>query len=545
MKNLKLYTLLLIGAFMTFSCDEEDKLISDILEKNPLPDTPETTGAAGDSLDVSQYISIGNSLTGGFQDGALYTDGQLNCFPALLSKQFQIKGIGGGAYGFPDVGSKNGYSSADKDGKIYGKLILDLDANNDQELGDVEIVKSVGELPGPYAGDKKALTNFGVPGIQLAQLRLAATGGPDAEANPAYNGLYARFASNPGTSTILGDAIAAKPTFFTLWIGANDVLGYAIGGGVKESLLTDPGTFGAEYGAVLTALAGTGAYGVVLNIPPIIIQPFFQAVQYNSLALDETNATALNTGLAGYNGAVQGLVTAGLITTQAEADARKVSYAAGNNSFLIEDDQLTDLGPKWDVLVGAEQMTTAQRTALEPYRKCRQIKEGELVLLSASTVINTTPEGFPATALYGLSLPLPDKYTLTGDEVTKIVTQRFSLNLAIDQVFAGGIPSSIKKYDVQPLFADLMGLDATKATSLKIGDKAIARADGKKGIVYQGYNYQPDFSPNGLFSNDAIHPNPRGHAIIANEIIDLLNKEFGAKIPSVQVNQLRASPFQQ
>lgn len=550
MKNLKIYTLLLVSAVIAFSCDEEDKLINDILVENPLPGEEAETGGAGD-LDLSKYVAIGNSLTAGYQDGALYTNGQMTGFPAQLTERFSVSGVGGGAYGFPDINSVNGYSS-EVDGTVLGKLILDLDANNDLALGDVEIVAAAGEdtRTTPYAGDKSALTNFGVPGIVLSQLRSTDVGNIAAPTHPLFNPYYFRFASDggAGTSTILGDALAANPTFFTLWIGANDVLGYAAGGGVNDALLTDPAAFGAEYGTVLGTLAATGAHGVVLNVPPIVIQPLFQAVKYNDLALDEANATALNAGLTALNDAIQGLVTIGQIT-QTEADARKFTYAAGNNAFMIEDDNATvttDFGPLWDILMGApfNGLTAEERAALEPYRIARPIADGELVLLTASPIINTTPAGFPETALYGLTLPLPDKYILTGDEVTKIVTQRATLNGAIDAVFAG-IPATIQKYDVQPMFADLMGLDAATATGLAMSAEAIARADGVIGMVYQGYDYQPDFSPNGLFSNDAIHPNPRGHAIIANEIIDLMNSEFGSSIPNIQVDQLRASPFQQ
>ena len=551
MKNYKLYTLLLVSAFMTFSCDEEDKLITDILTNNVLPEEQET-GNPGD-LDLSKYVAIGNSLTAGYQDGSLYTASQLTGFAAQLTERFAVSGLGGGAYGFPDINSANGYSS-ETDGVVSGKLILDLDLNNDGELGDAGLVAAPGEdnRAKLYEGDKTALTNFGVPGIVVGQLQSAATGDFTNTAHPYFNPYYMRFASAPGTSTVLGDAIAAKPTFFTFWIGANDVLGYAAGGGTNEALLTPigdgttAGTFSYDYATALGTLAATGSHGVVINVPPIVIQPLFQAVKYNDLALDETNATALNTGLASYNAAVQGLVTATLLT-QAQADARKISYAAGSNAFLIEDDNTTDypdLGPLWDILVGAAQMSSADRTALEPYRQCRQMKAGELVLLTASTVINTTPTGYPETALYGLSLPLPDKYTLTSDEVTKIVTQRATINGTIAKVMES-MPATIQMLDVQPLFADLMGLDEATATSLALGNDAVAAADGELGLVYQGFDYQPDFSPNGLFSNDAIHPNPRGHAVIGNAIIELMNEKFGSSIPLIQVSQKSSSPFQQ
>ena len=54
-------------------------------------------------------------------------------------------------------------------------------------------------------------------------------------ADPSFatNPYYARFATAPGTSTVLGDALAVNPTFFTFWLGNNDILGYAAGGGAE------------------------------------------------------------------------------------------------------------------------------------------------------------------------------------------------------------------------------------------------------------------------------------------------------------------------
>ena len=61
-------------------------------------------------------MAIGNSLTAGFQDGAIYTDGQEQSLPALLAKQFQTEGVGGGDFGQPDINSVNGYSGSGVDG---------------------------------------------------------------------------------------------------------------------------------------------------------------------------------------------------------------------------------------------------------------------------------------------------------------------------------------------------------------------------------------------------------------------------------------------
>jgi hypothetical protein len=62
--------------------------------------------------------------------------------------------------------------------------------------------------------------------------------------------------------------------------------------------------------------------------------------------------------------------------------------------------------------------------------------------------------------------------------------------------------------------------------------------DGELGIRINGTLLQPDFSPNGVFSTDGVHPNPRGYAILANEFIRVIENNFGATIPRVDVLDL-------
>ncbi|GBL35587.1 hypothetical protein EMGBS15_11820 [Filimonas sp.] len=42
--------------------------------------------------DFSRYVAIGNSLTAGYTDGALYKDGQINSYPNMLASQFMQAG---------------------------------------------------------------------------------------------------------------------------------------------------------------------------------------------------------------------------------------------------------------------------------------------------------------------------------------------------------------------------------------------------------------------------------------------------------------------
>ena len=50
-------------------------------------DFPETVEPTFGSVDMTKIVSVGNSLTAGFMDNALYAAGQTNSFPAILAKQ--------------------------------------------------------------------------------------------------------------------------------------------------------------------------------------------------------------------------------------------------------------------------------------------------------------------------------------------------------------------------------------------------------------------------------------------------------------------------
>ena len=523
MKNFKLYTLLLLAIAVSFtSCDEENELIEERLAENPLPSG--ITGNPG-SVTFSNYVAVGNSLTAGFADNALYNDGQAHSFPALLAQQLQTTGVGGGDnFNQPDINSENGYSGNDASGNPLGRYEL--------SLSQLRPVPTVGEVPTLFSGDQSSLNNFGVPGAKLEDLRDPALG--------VSNLLYGRFATTPGISTVLGDALATDPTFFTLWIGSNDALGYALSGGTAP-LPTDAIAFQSEYTSVLSALLDNGAKGVVINIPPMLTAPFFQAVPYNAVPLDEATATVLNANFAGFNSALDGLVGA-MLHDADDANARKVNYAAGQNPILIYDASLENLGPKFDILMVVGAITAQQRAALEPYVQARPATPTDLVLLTASAEIGRDING-QGTVLSGISVPIGDQYILTPGEQANIVTARATYN----GIIAGVVQSTntavgrtvVAHLDIMPVFADLLGLNTATASALVFTQAGIEAADGVSGLVVDGVSLAPDFSPNGVFSTDGIHPNPRGHGIIANEIINVLNTTFGANIPEVNVLALR------
>jgi lysophospholipase L1-like esterase len=536
----KHYTLLaLLTSVLVIGCEQE------LTELTP-PPIVELTGEPG-SADFTKFISIGNSLTAGFQAGALFNEGQANSFPSIMAKQFAIVSEND-EFNQPDINSVNGYnSSVSIPGVInLGRLILfDPDGATDpdgvgclvsrsagpapvgapastrtcpspQSTPAVPVPYNIEDLPTPFTEDKTKLNNFGVPGILLNQALIPDTGNP---ASPFYNALWARFASDPGVKSILEDALATNPTFFSFWLGNNDVLGYATTGGLFPTPggvpLTEIAAFQTQYTSAITALLATNANvkGVVATIPDVTTIPFFRTVTWDAINLtpagcdfnangtddNRDQVNALNAAFGGgYNAALGSFTTAGAITA-AEATRRRVVYTAGRNGVLIRDETLTDLTAA----------LSAINPGLAPYGQARQATAEDLILLSAGGVLGTCAGGNPA-AINGVSIPLADQFALIPTEITEIKNRTVAFNTIISDIVAAN-SSRLALVNVNAKFTDLVtGVTRT--------------VDG----IPVNATFAP---PTGLFSEDGVHPNNRGSAYIARIFIEAINSKFGATVP--------------
>ena len=109
------------------------------------PEIDEFDASAG-SADFSNYISVGNSLTAGYADGALYASGQENSFPSIMAQQF--KTVGGGEFVQPVVNSEYGV--------LPGKMVLGYFGKT-PVAPDPEIVKIASEKLGLEPTTENAL----------------------------------------------------------------------------------------------------------------------------------------------------------------------------------------------------------------------------------------------------------------------------------------------------------------------------------------------------------------------------------------------------
>lgn len=263
------------------------------------------TASAG-SLDFTSYVAVGNSLTSGYTDGGLFNDGQATSYPALLAQQFAKTGKGPASFVQPT------FSTAKKDGSGYIKLqvvngalapVQPTAANNylGEQVARTGVVLPGGDQLEAYSGTQP--DNLGVPGISVLSSVSALTNGlaPYGAINPFYERLLTP-AEKPTKDyvTYIGQK---APTFFTCWMGNNDVLAYATAGGVVAATnpfggLTDTTRFGIGYRAILTTITKNGTVkGAVANIPNVTSVPYFNTVTVTAVAAAFKAANAASPGV--------------------------------------------------------------------------------------------------------------------------------------------------------------------------------------------------------------------------------------------------------
>jgi lysophospholipase L1-like esterase len=434
------------------------------------------------SADFSKMVAVGNSLTAGYQSGALSADGQNNSLPAMIAAQMEQ--VGGGGFNQPvlegELGSKGaGFSIAlVAVGQVETRLALKgtVDCLGAVSVGPVRKGASylgLGDLIADVSNE--TYNNQGVPGAKLTDL-----------SDPNYANPYFARMRTPG-QTMLTLATDLDATFFSLWIGNNDVLGYATSGGddgpTGPNGLTDAATFKTQYDAAVAALTANGAKGVVANIPDVTSIPFFTTVP-TSLSISQGQADALTAAYGQYNGGLDAVVSQNAAFGP-EADARKISFTAGVNTFVVIDPSLTDLSGSG-------------------LPSIRQIKSDELLTL-------TTSGDSIKCAGWGTAKPIPGAYHLTTAEILKIRNATVSYNNTIKTA------------------AQANGLAHVDANA-RLNELA-----EPGGIVVDGIAFSSALISGGAFSLDGVHPATRGYAIIANDFISAINSTYGANVPKVNV----------
>ena len=188
-----------------------------------------------------RYVSMGNSITAGFQSGGILDSTQNQSYAVLLAQAMRSPF-------FPPLLRRPGcpppYTNVFTQTRLTPPGFPPSTATSCY-------LRAIPPVPPPY------ISNTAVPGAEV--LDIYSNAGPG---------------TNPNTLTqfILGGLTQtqmmqrAQPTFVSVWIGNNDVLGAAtnFANAGDSTLITPVATFQTNYGAMLDSIADVAPGGVLL-----------------------------------------------------------------------------------------------------------------------------------------------------------------------------------------------------------------------------------------------------------------------------------------
>jgi lysophospholipase L1-like esterase len=503
---IKNFKWLLLVSLTFVACTNDDDVL--VMEE------PVSAGSAN----FTKYVALGDSFAAGYSDGALFVEAQKGAYPNILAQQFAE--AGGGAFSTPLMGDNIGGLLLG--GNVIAGQRLYFNGSAPVAVSGAPTTNVATKVTGPFG-------NLGVPGAKSYHLVAAGYGNVAGVAAGLANPYYARFATS-ATSTVLADAVAQTPTFFSLWIGGNDVLGYATSGGIGVNQtgnmnpatygsndITDPTVFASVYNSLVTGLTANSAKGVVANLPYVNTLPFFTTVPVSPLS-----PAALGANLATLNAQLYGPLKQAL-TVFGAGDRINLLSATAANPLLIRDESLPNLSAQ---LTAAFTPTLGAATAAfygAVFGQARQTTSADLVLLTTQSAIGAAPTAAnsglgiaPPAPLnsFGISYPLQDMHVLIPSEIAAIRVATDAYNTSIKAI------------------ADAKGLAFVDA-------KAIMNQLSSTGIVANNFTMTSQFVFGGSFSLDGVHPSPRGYALISNAFIDAINAKYNSTLKKVDLGKYR------
>ncbi|MFT5602196.1 MAG: lysophospholipase L1-like esterase [Flavobacteriales bacterium] len=509
---IKNFKWLLLASLSFVACNNDDESIMSA-EVAVVPGT----------ASFAKYVALGDSFAAGYSDGALFIKGQEGSYTNLLSQQFAL--AGGGEFTTP-------YTSDNIGGLLLGGNVIAGSRLYFNGVGPVSVsgkpTTEVGtRIVGPF-------NNLGVPGAKSYHLIAPGYGNLAGVALGLSNPYFARFATTNGT-TVIADALVQAPTFFSLWIGGNDVLGYATSGGIGKNQtgnlnpasygsndITDPNVFASVYAGLVTNLTASGAKGVVANLPYVSTLPYFTTVPYNPISTSVLGAGNKAVGVAtvaALNAQLYGPLHSALAFLSQGSRIALLS-ATGTNPMLIKDESLTNLSASLtQVLMGGglDAATAGQLGFI--FGQVRQSTSADLILLPTQSVIGTAPTAansglgvapaFPLNS-FGITFPLQDQHVLIPTEITEVKIATDAYNVSIKAIAA------------------------SKGLAF-VDTKVIMDKLSNGGIISNSFTLTSTYVTGGSFSLDGVHPSARGYALIANAFSAAINTTYESTLPMIDL----------
>lgn len=451
------------------------------------------------SFNPEEMYILGSSLSAGLMDGALYAEGQNLAFGSILANNFNLKSDASN-YGVLLVDSENGYNNElEGEGSNFGKFNLSF---RTPKSSWPQRLTTNGEKLSEFTDDLTGITNYSIPDVKSFHF--------DDYSTLSQNKYFDRIQGITGSESLLDLVISKNPSVLIFEPGTFDIFNYAINGGVGEVNpnsqpvgnldLTPVQVFENNLNQMVNRLLDeTNADIFIINIPDPFVFPYFKTLPWH-FTPDEW--VVLNTNddpvLSSYN--QFNLRVQEYNRTVNYTDRRPLIVFDNNGGALFRSKVIED-----------EYLPFAQDDQGQEIPKWRQMTQSDYFLYNAEIIQTESLNNYSEPTI-GALVPLGDEFIITDEEIDLITERRILFNSVI---------ADLVNKEPRIHLVDLSGM--------------ITEVLGRR-LTYDGVSYTLSFDKKGIVSADGYTLNARGHALLANEIIKMLNINFNADIEFVDVN---------
>jgi lysophospholipase L1-like esterase len=449
------------------------------------------------TADFSNFVAIGNSLSAGYQSGALYESTQQYGFVQQLADAMAVS-----SFEVPWIADPGIYSAEHHLGHL--QVVFDDEGNSglapipwSDDIVDPAQLLMNATYVGPYH-------NLGVPGSTAYDMLFATEqdscftalmGSPNAYFDMILRNAnfdWTLFGAATADLAVVDQAKLADPTFVSVWTGNNEHLMPAMAGmGSNFYPAYDDGgplNFEDLYTGILGGLVQDlpNAKFVTADLPYVTSAPYFTTVPWFVIDPDQNPVDG-----DPYTDGIQlvGLLSedVGQLSNGDFVCLTLLSYDSEPNGVP---DQKEGLGIPAPILIG---------------------------LLMSQGYTQEEAEAIWPTAFPHGNEALPGGLTLVASEADFLHDSIDEYNTVIHTV-AGGL--GVPVVEINDFFEEM-------ATD---------------GGYFNGVHYTLDFVTGGLFSLDGVHPSNIGHALTTEMFINTINEAYGSNLtaPTMPTVPMRA-----
>lgn len=460
------------------------------VNENPIP---------GNSSRFERFVVLGGSITSGVMDGALYSKGQFSAYPNITGNRFD-SAYNKDQYGIPDINSENGINlSVSSDNKVRGKFFLAYRSFNSEYPARKT---QPGTSLSTFKGSIDSVNNFSVPGLRSYAML-------DKD-SLRENDFYNRFADQVASKNLVEIGLSKNPTLILLSIGTDDLYPYILNG-ASGNIDPSPGNIG-KYDAtpvdlfeqslrnILDRILSNSGADIIL---PTIIDPtdsFYFTILPWYFTNDEISSSyeEITSFFKYFNLRVQ---TYNINNPGKEPRPMIIFDEVGGSDSRAK--TIVD-----DLLAYAE----SEDGSVIP--KYRQMESDEMLLYSAEKQLFNSINNDQNFATIN---PAADKYVITNEELD-------------------AIKALINSYN------NILKAAAQNNERVKLLDFSERFSKVRKGeFTFNGVRFNIGFGQNSIISSDGYFPNRKGHALLANKFLELLNKEYGSRFKPFDINNFKGN----